>query len=86
MITQLGDGLTRSRAALARVEQLTSRERQVLTLVGQGLSNQEIARSFSLAEGTVKAHVSAILLRLGLNNRVQAAVLAHEAGLVRSRT
>ncbi|MEE6258099.1 response regulator transcription factor [Plantactinospora sonchi] len=46
------------------------------------MSNHEIARSLSLAEGAVKAYVSAILLKLGLNNRVQAAILAYEAGLV----
>ncbi|WP_240742145.1 response regulator transcription factor [Micromonospora zingiberis] len=61
---------------------MTNREREVLAFVGRGMSNHQIARSLSLAEGTVKAHVSAILLRLGLNNRVQAAILAYEAGLV----
>ena len=54
----------------------------MIALVGRGLSNQEIAGQLFLSEGTVKSHVSAILLRLGLNNRVQAAILAHEAGLV----
>jgi len=82
VITKLGDGLVRSRTARTRLEQLTSREREVLAFVGRGMSNHQIARSLSLAEGTVKAHVSAILLRLGLNNRVQAAILAYEAGLV----
>nr|WP_296069943.1 response regulator transcription factor [uncultured Actinoplanes sp.] len=82
VISRWGDGVARSRAARARLEQVTAREREVLALVGRGLSNHEIARSLSVAEGTVKAHVSAILLRLGLSNRVQAAVLAHEAGLV----
>jgi DNA-binding NarL/FixJ family response regulator len=82
VITKLGDGLVRSRTARTRLEQLTNREREVLALVGRGMSNHEIARTLSLAEGTVKAHVSAILLRLDLNNRVQAAILAYEAGLV----
>ena len=82
VITKLGDGLLRSRTARARLERLTARERDVLALVGRGLSNRDIGRSLALAEGTVKAHVSAILLRLGLGNRVQAAVLAYEAGLV----
>jgi DNA-binding NarL/FixJ family response regulator len=86
VITKLGDGLVRSRTARARSERLTTRERQVLALIGRGMSNQEIARSLSVAEGTVKAHVSAVLLRLGLNNRVQAAILAYEAGLVNDPT
>lgn len=86
VITKLGDGLVRSRTARTRLEQLTTREREVLAVVGRGMSNHEIARSLSLAEGTVKADVSAILLRLGLNNRVQAAILAYEAGLVNDGT
>ncbi|WP_328383512.1 response regulator transcription factor [Micromonospora zamorensis] len=86
VITKLGDGLVRSRTAQNRLKQLTNREREVLALVGRGMSNHEIARSLSLAEGTVKAHVSAILLRLSLNNRVQAAILAYEAGLVNDGT
>jgi DNA-binding NarL/FixJ family response regulator len=60
---------------------LTPRERDVLALVGAGRSNQEIARALHLSEGTVKAHVSAILLRLDAKNRVQAAITAYEAGL-----
>jgi len=73
--------LRREPAARARVESLTDRERAVLSLLGAGLSNAEIAQRLHLVEGTVKGHVSAILARLGLNNRVQAALLAHDAGL-----
>jgi DNA-binding NarL/FixJ family response regulator len=74
-------GLHREPAARARVESLTDRERAVLSLLGAGLSNAEIAQRLHLVEGTVKGHVSAILARLGLSNRVQAALLAHDAGL-----
>ncbi|MGZ3144677.1 response regulator [Lentzea chajnantorensis] len=72
---------TRTGAARARVEELTARERDVLALLGEGLSNAQIARRLDLVEGTVKGHVSAILTRLGAQNRVQAAIVAHEAGL-----
>ncbi|MFD4739766.1 response regulator [Streptomyces virginiae] len=72
----------RRRAARARVDALTPRERDVLGLLGGGLSNGRIARRLHLAEGTVKAHVSSILARLDVDNRAAAAVVAHEAGAV----
>ncbi|WP_066939306.1 response regulator [Microtetraspora fusca] len=82
VIARLGGGrLSRADTARRHVETLTPREREVLALVGRGLSNQDIGRALFLSEGTVKSHVSAILLRLGLNNRVQAAIVAYEAGL-----
>ncbi|MDP9793881.1 DNA-binding NarL/FixJ family response regulator [Catenuloplanes nepalensis] len=59
---------------------LTPREREVLVLVGRVLSDQDAGRAPSPAEGTVKTHVSAIPLRLGLTSRVEAAILAYEAG------
>ncbi|MFC9947700.1 response regulator transcription factor [Streptomyces pratensis] len=73
----------RRSAARARVGSLTSREREVLTFLGSGLSNGQIARRLHVVEGTVKAHVSSILARLGVDNRAAAAVVAHEAGIVR---
>ncbi|MFF3496085.1 response regulator [Streptomyces sp. NPDC002795] len=83
VIDGLGGGrLTREAAARRRVEALTPREREVLGLVGAGLSNPEIADRLRLVEGTVKAYVSAVLERLEVKNRVQAAIVAYEAGLL----
>jgi DNA-binding NarL/FixJ family response regulator len=72
-------------AALRRIEELTPAEQDVLRLLGTGLSNAEIADQLYLSAGTVKAHISRILTRTGCANRVQAAVLAHDAGLLTGR-
>jgi DNA-binding NarL/FixJ family response regulator len=77
-----GPRLSRGTAARERVAALSDRERQVLALVGEGWSNDQIARRLAIAPGTVKVHVGSILTRLDVRNRVQAAVLAYEAGLV----
>ncbi len=69
-----------------RVAVLTEREREVPGLVGAGLSNSEIAARIHVVEGTVKVYVSSILKRLDLRNRVQAAIVAHEAGLIPTDT
>jgi DNA-binding NarL/FixJ family response regulator len=76
--------MIRAAAARERLGTLTPRERDVLALVGAGLSNGQIARRLYLVEGTVKARVSAIPARLGARNRVQIAILAYEAGLLDS--
>ncbi|MEU9590491.1 response regulator transcription factor [Streptomyces sp. NPDC048193] len=85
VVEDLGRGggrLAREEHARARVARLSPREREVLGLVGAGLSNPEIAARLHLVEGTVKAYVSAVLDRLEVRNRVRAAIVAYEAGLV----
>ncbi|WP_433002617.1 response regulator [Kribbella sp. CA-294648] len=77
-----GGRMARAAAAKEQLDVLSPREREVLALVGAGLSNAEIAGRLFLVEGTVKAYVSAVLTRLGVKNRVQAAIVAYEAGLV----
>jgi DNA-binding NarL/FixJ family response regulator len=65
-----------------RLRGMTTRELDVLVLLGEGLSNADIAARLFLSTGTVKDHISAILAKLGTANRVQAAVFAHQAGLL----
>ncbi|HEX5512598.1 MAG TPA: response regulator transcription factor [Actinomycetales bacterium] len=77
-----GGAASQQQEALDRLNVLTDREREVLVAVGQGLSNAEIGRQLFMSEATVKAHVSRVLTKLDLSNRVQVAILAHDAGLL----
>ncbi|MFE3738298.1 response regulator [Streptomyces sp. NPDC059134] len=72
---------TRADKARERVDGLTAREREVLALLGEGLSNADAGRRLHMSEATVKTYVSRILTKLGCENRVQAALLARDAGM-----
>ncbi len=70
-----------TRPVVEGLDRLTARELEVLAEIGRGRSNGEIARVLFIGETTVKTHVARILMKLGLRDRVQAAIVAHEAGL-----
>jgi DNA-binding NarL/FixJ family response regulator len=72
----------RKAEALRRIADLSDREREVLSLLGSGGSNAELAARLFVSEATVKTYVSRLLTKLDLANRTQAAILAHEAGLL----
>jgi DNA-binding NarL/FixJ family response regulator len=84
LIDQFAAMLPDGQAPPDELAELTDREREVLTLVAQGLSNAEIAQRLFVSEATVKTHVGRVLAKLGLRDRVQAVVYAYEHGLVRA--
>jgi DNA-binding NarL/FixJ family response regulator len=67
--------------AESKFQELTVREQEVCVLIAQGLSNMEIARVLTIEESTVKTHVRRILLKLGLRDRIQVAITAHQTGV-----
>ncbi|MGY5123602.1 response regulator transcription factor [Streptomyces nigrescens] len=76
-----GRSVLRSEQARRRLETLSDRELEVLALLGEGLSNADAGQRIHMSEATVKTYVSRILAKLGCENRVQAALLARDAGL-----
>lgn len=82
MIAQFAAQKPRASRASAQLADLTEREREVLVLIGQGLSNVEIGRELFIAEQTVKTHVGKVLAKIGARDRVQAVIFAYDSGLV----
>jgi DNA-binding NarL/FixJ family response regulator len=84
VIESFTSGAPRALQREGELDVLTEREKDVLRLVARGMSNAEIAAELYLGETTVKTHVSSVLAKLGLRDRVQAVVAAYETGLVRA--
>jgi DNA-binding NarL/FixJ family response regulator len=82
LMTRVAETSPREADAQARLSTLNDREREVAVEVGRGRSNAEIAAALYLSVPTVKTHVSSVLTKLNLNNRVQIALLTHDAGLL----
>jgi DNA-binding NarL/FixJ family response regulator len=79
---QLAAGDSAERGLSTSMARLTAREREVLAEIGRGRSNREIARALTVSEKTVKTHVSAVLAKLGVPDRTQAALFAVRSGLI----
>lgn len=82
VMTASAGGQQRTEAARARVDELTGRELDLLRCLGEGMSNAAVAAKLHLSEATVKSYVSRMLTKLGCENRTQAGLLAHEAGVM----
>ncbi len=81
LISQFAKRLAIDTSVSSRLERLTNREREVLAAIARGLNNTEISAELFIGAATVKSHVSSILSKLGLRDRVQAVVFAYESGL-----
>jgi DNA-binding NarL/FixJ family response regulator len=82
LLERFATSTTATPATARALEQLTEREREILRLIANGLSNAELAAQLHLSETTVKTHVSSMLRKLGVRDRVQAVIAAYDAGLV----
>jgi DNA-binding NarL/FixJ family response regulator/DNA-binding SARP family transcriptional activator len=82
VLRRLVEAYTERPVARPSLDALTAREREVLRLIGRGLSNHDIAGRLVVAEATVKTHVTRLMAKLGLTSRAQAVVMAYESGLV----
>ncbi len=86
LLDRFAGALPDTAAPPADLSELTERELEVLRLVALALSNAEIAARLHVSEATVKTHVSSVLRKLGLRDRVQAVVLAYDVGIARPRS